>query len=131
VASALVRRPHDGQRIEPDVLRNIVRRIRLDAILFVEPPAEVDEATCQSAEGPMRVVLPVDGRTARRTTIAVRSPRAVIGIGSPHFAVALAVDRPSSRGIVLACDKLVNLARVGVMPVVRRSLGVDTPRTLT
>src|SRR2546422_7135848 len=61
-ASALVSRPHEGQRIAPLVLRNIgfpstarvaaiARRFtvlgrlrRLDAITLVEPAAEIDQA---------------------------------------------------------------------------------------
>src|SRR5688500_6892845 len=78
-ASALVSRPHDGQRIDPDVLRNIVRRLRLDAIPFVEPEPEIDEPARQPAEGAVRVVLPCDGRTASRAANAARPRRAIIG----------------------------------------------------
>ena len=43
-ASALVRRPHEGQRMVPVVLRNIVFALRLrDAIAFVEPDAQIDQ----------------------------------------------------------------------------------------
>src|SRR5689334_7534516 len=42
-ASALVRRPHDGQRMVPLVLRNIVVALGLrDAIALVEPHTEID-----------------------------------------------------------------------------------------
>src|SRR5687767_10080522 len=74
-ASAFVRRPHDGQRIDPVVLRNIVRRLRLDAISLVEPEPEIDEAARQAAEGAVRVVLPRDGRTASRAAYAARPRR--------------------------------------------------------
>jgi len=42
-ASAFVSLPHDGQRIDPDVLRNIAALVRGDAVALVEPHAEVDE----------------------------------------------------------------------------------------
>src|SRR4029434_4092351 len=53
-ASAVVRRPHDGQRIEPEVLRNIAALVGLDAVALVEPHAEVDKAACERAEGEVR-----------------------------------------------------------------------------
>jgi len=42
-ASAFVSLPQDGQRIDPDVLRNIAL-VGGDAVALVEPHAEVDEA---------------------------------------------------------------------------------------
>src|SRR5207237_10844237 len=43
-ASALVRRPHEGQRMVPVVLRNIVFALRLrDAIAFIEPDAQIGQ----------------------------------------------------------------------------------------
>src|SRR2546421_3997943 len=70
-ASALVSRPHEGQRIAPDVLRNIVvGRRRLvgsfgrNAITLVEPAAEVDQAAGQRAERTMRIPLPRRARAA-------------------------------------------------------------------
>src|SRR5215510_9211643 len=50
-ASAFVSRPHDGQRIEPEVLRNIAALVGRDAVALVEPHAEIDEAACERAEG--------------------------------------------------------------------------------
>src|SRR5437667_11421096 len=67
-ASALVRRPHEGQRIAPLVLRNIGfpstiggaaivwhlavlgRLGRLDAITLVEPATEIDQAAGEGAK---------------------------------------------------------------------------------
>src|SRR3989475_5479322 len=50
-ASALVRRPHDGHRMAPDVLRNIVGMLPLiDTIPFIEPDTEVDQPTDERAE---------------------------------------------------------------------------------
>src|ERR1041384_2081045 len=62
-ASALVSRPHEGQRMEPDVLRNtrrfvVVGRPGDDAIALVEPDPEVDETAAQRAERPMRIAVP-------------------------------------------------------------------------
>src|SRR5436190_13821686 len=65
-ASALVSRPHEGQRMEPDVLRNtrgvvVVGRLGDDAIAFVEPDPEVNETAPQRAERPMRIAVPRRG----------------------------------------------------------------------
>src|SRR2546425_2625486 len=50
-AAALVRRPHDGHRMVPVVLRNIVLVVLLrDAIALVEPHAEIDQAAGERAE---------------------------------------------------------------------------------
>src|SRR5215471_11015026 len=64
-AWACVSLPHDGHRMEPDVLRNIVVVAR-HAIAFVEPHAEVDQAAGEGAERSMRVALPGRGLAARR-----------------------------------------------------------------
>src|SRR6266704_428095 len=60
-ASALVRRPHDGHRMAPDVLRNIVGMLPLvDTIPFIEPDTEVDQPTDERAEWAMRIARPDD-----------------------------------------------------------------------
>src|SRR5690349_7861057 len=72
-ASALVSRPHDGQRIEPDVLRNTVGGglvavgLALDAIALVEPDTEVDQAAAQRAERAVRIAGPRRAPAAGRT----------------------------------------------------------------
>src|ERR671936_1364508 len=66
-ASALVRRPHEGQRIVPVVLRNIALAFRLrNAVPVVEPDAQIDQAAGERAEGPVRIVLPRRAVPARR-----------------------------------------------------------------
>src|SRR5262245_16143988 len=67
VASAFVNRPHDGQRIEPEVLRNITALVGRDAVALVEPHAEIDKAACERAEGAMRVQPPRCGGSTVRT----------------------------------------------------------------
>src|SRR5262245_9709983 len=57
-AEACVSLPHDGHRMDPDVLRNIAVLVRRNAIAFVEPHAEVDQAAGERAERSMRVGLP-------------------------------------------------------------------------
>src|SRR3989440_10921679 len=53
-ASAVVRRPHEGHRMVPVVLRNIVLALFLrDAIALVEPHAEIDQAAGERAERPV------------------------------------------------------------------------------
>src|SRR5215510_12986043 len=64
-AEACVSRPHDGHRMDPDVLRNIVVLVRGDSIALVEPHAEVDEPAGERAEWSMRVALPGRGFAAR------------------------------------------------------------------
>src|SRR6266566_750728 len=60
-ASALVRRPHDGHRMAPDVLRNIVGMLPLvDTIPFIEPDTEVDQPTDERAEWAVRIARPDD-----------------------------------------------------------------------
>src|SRR5438874_10189359 len=67
-ASAVVRRPHDGRRIVPVVLRNIVLPLGLrNAIALVEPDAQVDQAAGERAEGPVLVVVPRGALPACRT----------------------------------------------------------------
>src|SRR6185295_2325488 len=57
-ASALVRRPHDGQRMAPVVLRNIVIRSRSHTVALVEPLAEVDQPAHERAERTLGVADP-------------------------------------------------------------------------
>src|SRR6185503_9885988 len=73
-ASALVSRPHVGQRIEPDVLRNIglvVSRLG-KTIALVEPDAEIDEPAGQRTKRTMRVAVPRRPRAACRTRYTAR-----------------------------------------------------------
>src|SRR2546428_6449171 len=66
-ASALVSLPHDGQRIAPLVLRNIVARgVGGKAMTLIEPRAEVDQPAGQRTEGTLRICGPVDGGSTRR-----------------------------------------------------------------
>src|SRR5262245_5147422 len=58
-ASALVRRPHEGQRMAPEVLRNIAGGIvrlvfRPDPVALVQPLPEIDQATDRGTERPVR-----------------------------------------------------------------------------
>jgi len=46
-AEACVSLPHDGHRMDPDVLRNIAVLVRGDSIAFVEPHAQVDQAAVE------------------------------------------------------------------------------------
>src|SRR5215813_13248256 len=65
-ASALVRRPHDGHRMVPVVLRNIAIALVLrDAVSLVEPDAEIDQAAGERAERPVGVALPRGALPAR------------------------------------------------------------------
>src|SRR5919106_765752 len=76
-ASALVMRPQEGQRIAPEVLRNILLRGDLrhlvlaglgrDPIALVQPHAEIDQATGERAERSMLIAVPRGSRPARRT----------------------------------------------------------------
>src|SRR5262245_5722122 len=75
-ASALVRRPHDGQRMVPVVLRNIVLPLVLrNSIALVEPDAEVEQAAGQRAEGPVWVAVPRSALSARRARDFLRTRR--------------------------------------------------------
>src|SRR3989454_4094942 len=66
-ASALVRRPQEGQRIAPEVLRNIVvALLDRDAVSRVEPHAEIDEPAGERAERAIRVALPEGPGSAGR-----------------------------------------------------------------
>src|SRR5215470_2272090 len=65
-AEACVSRPHDGHRIDPDVLRNIAVVVGRYSIAFIEPLAEVDQAAGERAERSMRVAVPNGGLAARR-----------------------------------------------------------------
>jgi hypothetical protein len=53
-----VSRPHEGQRIDPDVLRNIAVLVLRHPVALVEPHAEVDETAGEGAERPVSVALP-------------------------------------------------------------------------
>src|SRR2546422_2841823 len=65
-ASAVVRRPHEGHRMVPVVLRNIVLALFLrDAIALIEPHAEIDQAAGGRAERPVRVPVPRGALPAR------------------------------------------------------------------
>src|SRR5437667_4937268 len=70
-ASAVVRRPHEGHRMVPVVLRNIVLALFLrDAIALIEPHAEIDQAAGGRAAGgraerPVRVPVPRGALPAR------------------------------------------------------------------
>src|SRR5919197_6143772 len=65
-ASALVRRPHEGQRIVPVVLRNIALAFRLrNAVPVVEPDAQIDQAAGERAERPVRIARPRGALPAR------------------------------------------------------------------
>src|SRR5207245_7529063 len=77
-ASALVKRPHDGHRMAPDVLRNIVRMLDIvDAISLVEPDAEVDQAADEGTERTMRIAGPDHVGLARRTRQTMHRERIV------------------------------------------------------
>src|SRR5262245_9844573 len=65
-ASALVSRPHDGQRIAPVVLRNIVLVPRRNTVPLVEPLAEVDQPAGERAERTLRIAEPRGLASARR-----------------------------------------------------------------
>src|SRR5215470_2565099 len=66
-ASAVVRRPHDGQRMVPVVLRNIVLALVLrNPVALVEPDAEVNQAAGQRAERPVWITVPRGPLSARR-----------------------------------------------------------------
>src|SRR5258708_38974494 len=66
-APAGVRRPHEGHRMVPVVLRNIVLALFLrDAIARVEPRAAIGEAPGERAARPVAVHLPRGPRPARR-----------------------------------------------------------------
>src|SRR5262245_58618914 len=67
-ASALVSLPHDGHRIDPEVLRNITALVGGNAVALVEPHAEIDEAARERAEGAVRVRRPGLGAGAGRGT---------------------------------------------------------------
>jgi hypothetical protein len=54
-ASAFVSLPQEGQRIDPEVLRNIAL-VRGDAVALVEPHAEVDEVAREGTEWSVRVL---------------------------------------------------------------------------
>src|SRR5919198_4219535 len=76
-ASAFVSRPHVGQRIEPDVLRNIglvVSRLR-NPVALVEPDAEIDEPAGERTKWSVRVAVPRRPRATRRTRHAARRHR--------------------------------------------------------
>src|SRR5437867_2914624 len=97
-ASAFVRRPQEGQRIAPEVLRNIVAILGGDPVSLVEPYAEVDEPAGERTERAIRIALPG-------------------GLGSAGRARHAALPRPTSDGlvvhrgcIVLAADKACQLA---------------------
>src|SRR5215813_13061280 len=66
-ASALVSRPHDGQRMAPVVLRNIVVHPWGNSVALVEPLAEVDQPTGERAERALRVAEPRGLAPARGT----------------------------------------------------------------
>src|SRR5215475_6965427 len=57
-AEAWVSRPHEGQRIDPEVLRNIAILVRRHSVGLVEPPTEVDQPAGEGAEGPVGVAEP-------------------------------------------------------------------------
>src|SRR5260370_31088632 len=64
--AAVVRRPHEGGGMVPVVFRNIVVALFLrDAIAFVEPHAEIDQAAGERAERPVRVPVPRGALPAR------------------------------------------------------------------
>src|SRR5436189_2000799 len=84
-ASALVRRPHDGHRMVPVVLRNIVLVVLLrDAIALVEPHAEIDQAAGERAERPVRVPVPRGALPARRAGDFLFAPRRPDVLRSRH-----------------------------------------------
>src|SRR6266542_4338190 len=62
-ASAFVSLPQDGQRIDPDVLRNIAALVVGDAVALVEPHAEVDGAAREGTGRSARVPRPGDRGT--------------------------------------------------------------------
>src|SRR4029077_11140750 len=64
-AEACVSLPHEGQRIDPVVLRNIAILVRWRSVALVEPRAEVDEAAGERAERAVRVSLPRCSSAAR------------------------------------------------------------------
>src|SRR5215510_15159132 len=65
-AEAWVSRPHEGQRIDPDVLRNIAVLVLRHSEALVEPHAEVDQAAGEGTEGAVRVAQPQRRGAARR-----------------------------------------------------------------
>src|SRR5262245_8365918 len=77
-ASALVSRPHDGHKMAPVVLRNIVfLRAWRNAVALVEPLAEVDQPARERAERTLRIAEPVGLVPARRAgDLARRRPTA-------------------------------------------------------
>src|SRR5438034_5034786 len=84
-ASALVRRPHEGHRMVPVVLRNIVLVVLLrDAIALVEPHAEIDQAAGERAERPVRVPVPRGALPARRAGDFLFAPRRPDVLRSRH-----------------------------------------------
>src|SRR5262245_11952009 len=84
-ASALVSRPHDGHRIAPVVLRNIVfLRPWWNAVALVEPLAEVDQPTRERAERTLRVAEPVGLAPARRAGDLARRRPTAVGMQRDH-----------------------------------------------
>ena len=86
-ASALVKRPHDGQRMAPEVLRNIVGMVRfVDTITFVEPHAEDDQPADEGAKRTVRIAEPNDIGMAGRAREAMHREGIVL---SAHKACQL------------------------------------------
>src|SRR5215472_14863380 len=62
-ASALVRRPHEGQRMAPEVLRNIAGGIvrpvlRPSPVALVQPLPEIYQTTDRGTERTVRIAAP-------------------------------------------------------------------------
>src|SRR5437870_9296731 len=74
-ASAFVSLPQEGQRIDPDVLRNIGVRMEGRSAALIEPHTEIDEAAGERAEGPVR--LSVDGLVVHSWPESYECPQSV------------------------------------------------------
>src|SRR5262249_7642951 len=86
-ASALVKRPHDGHRMAPQVLRNIVGMLRfVDTITFTEPHAEIDQSADERAERTVGIAEPDDIGMAGRAREAMHREGIVL---SAHKACQL------------------------------------------
>src|SRR5919108_751281 len=95
-ASALVRRPHEGQRMVPVVLRNIVFALLLrDSIAFVQPDAQIDQAAGERAERPVRIAVPRGALPARRACDLLFARRRADVLRSRHpVRIVPAADKP-------------------------------------
>src|SRR5438093_10747159 len=93
-ASAFVRRPQEGQRIAPEVLRNIVPILGGDPVSLVEPYAEVDEPAGERTQRAIRIALPGGLGSGGRARHAALPPPTSDGLGVPRGCRLPPADTP-------------------------------------